>query len=51
MVGVVVILVVMFVVGPIALFVAGALWSAVFGQLETWHNAGDADAVPEGTGS
>ena len=50
MVGAVIILVVLFVVGPIALFVAGALWSLVFGQLETWANAADVDAAPEGTG-
>jgi hypothetical protein len=30
-VGAVVILVVLFVIGPIALFVSGAIWSAVFG--------------------
>ncbi len=33
MVGVVVILLVMFVIGPIAFFVLGAVWSALFGWL------------------
>ncbi len=33
MVGVVLLLVVMFLVGPVALFVGGALWSALFGWL------------------
>ena len=50
MVGAVIILVVMFVVGPVALFVGGALWSLVFGQLETWSNADEVDAAPEGSG-
>ncbi|HEX5615099.1 MAG TPA: hypothetical protein VFZ83_08070 [Acidimicrobiia bacterium] len=49
MVGAVLILVVMFVVGPVALFVGGALWSLVFGQLETWTNADDAGVAPEGS--
>ena len=33
--GAIVILVAMFVVGPIGLFVAGAIWSALHGWLET----------------
>jgi len=49
-VGAVIILVVMFVVGPVALFFGGALWSLVFGQLETWSNADEVDAAPEGSG-
>jgi hypothetical protein len=38
MAGAVVILVVMFVVGPIAVFFGGAIWSALFGQLESDAN-------------
>jgi hypothetical protein len=37
--GAVIILVVLFVIGPIALFVGGAIWSAVFG----WVTVDDAD--------
>jgi hypothetical protein len=37
--GAVIVLVVLFVIGPIALFVAGAIWSAVFG----WISVDDAD--------
>ena len=38
-VGPILILLVLFVIGPIALFVAGALWSALFG----WSLVDDAD--------
>jgi len=38
MVGVVLVLLALFVVGPIGLFVVGALWSAVFG----WFAVDDA---------
>ena len=47
MVGVVLVLLAMFVAGPIGLFVVGALWSAAFG----WFATEDADAqagLPEG---
>jgi hypothetical protein len=37
--GAVIVLVVLFVIGPIALFVAGAIWSAIFG----WISVDDAD--------
>jgi hypothetical protein len=37
--GAVIVLVVLFVVGPIALFVAGAIWSGIFG----WMAVDDAD--------
>ncbi len=40
MIGVVIILVVMFVVGPFAVFVGGALWSAIVGWL--YVEAGEA---------
>jgi hypothetical protein len=46
MLGVVLILLFMFVVGPIALFVVGAIWSAVFGWSlvdDTERHAGAAD--------
>jgi hypothetical protein len=33
--GAIIILVAMFVVGPIGLFLAGAVWSAIHGWLET----------------
>jgi len=50
MVGVVLILLALFVAGPIGLFVVGALWSAVFGWLavdDAEHNASaDASAQP-----
>jgi hypothetical protein len=39
MVGVVLILLVMFVAGPIGLFLVAAIWSAIFG----WLVGGDAD--------
>ncbi len=39
MIGVVLVLLVMFVAGPIGLFLVGAIWSAVFG----WLVGGDAD--------
>jgi hypothetical protein len=39
MVGVVLVLLALFVAGPIGLFVAGALWSAAFG----WFASDDAD--------
>lgn len=45
MVGVVLVLLALFVAGPIALFVAGAIWSAVFG----WLASDDADRRAEGT--
>ena len=39
MVGVVLVLLVMFVAGPIGLFLVAAIWSAIFG----WLVGGDAD--------
>jgi hypothetical protein len=39
MVGVVLVLLAMFIAGPVGLFVVGALWSAVFG----WLAADDAE--------
>ena len=50
MLGVVVILVVLFIVGPIALFVAGALWSALNGWLlsdDADKRAGQSSEAPE----
>ncbi len=46
MLGVVVILIVLFVVGPIGLFVVGAAWSALNG----WLLSDDADARQEPAG-
>jgi hypothetical protein len=40
MVGAVIVLVVLVIVGPVAVMVAGAIWSALMGQL----HADDADA-------
>ncbi len=40
MVGVVLILLALFVVGPIAIFAGGAIWSALMG----WESSEDADA-------
>jgi hypothetical protein len=37
-VGAAVILVVLFVIGPIVIFFGGAIWSALFGQLESDTN-------------
>jgi hypothetical protein len=39
MIGVVLVLLALFVAGPVGLFLVGALWSAVFG----WLSADDAD--------
>jgi hypothetical protein len=44
MAGAVLIVIAMFVIGPILLFVVGALWSAVLG----WLLVDDADARAEG---
>jgi hypothetical protein len=43
-VGVVLVLLAMFVAGPIALFVVGAIWSALFG----WSASEDAHVRAEG---
>ena len=43
MVGIVLILLALFVVGPIAIFFAGGIWSALIG----WVDSDDADAVAE----
>ena len=44
MVGVAVIVLVMVVIGPVAVFLGGAVWSALFG----WFLAADADQRFEG---
>jgi hypothetical protein len=49
MVGAVLILIAMFVVGPIAVFAMGAVWSALHGYLEV--EAADARAAAETAGS
>ena len=46
MVGVVLILIVMFLVGPVAVFVAGAIWSALFGWV-VGDSVAPADTVPD----
>ena len=43
MVGVVLVLLALFVVGPIGLFVVGALWSGLFGWFAVGDAAGHAD--------
>ncbi len=45
MLGVVLVLVAMFVVGPIALFAAGVIWSAILG----WALSDDADTRSSGS--
>jgi hypothetical protein len=45
-IGVVLVLLAMFVAGPIALFAVGAIWSAVFG----WLGSEDAHLRVEGPG-
>jgi hypothetical protein len=46
--GAIVILIGMFVVGPIGLFLVGAVWSAVFGEVESRDAADRASAPPAG---
>jgi hypothetical protein len=46
--GAIIILVGMFVVGPIGLFLVGAIWSALFGELESMDAADRAAAPPAG---
>ena len=49
MIGVVAILLALFVVGPIGLFVVGALWSGAFGWMaadDAERRANDAEAQP-----
>ena len=44
MVGVVLILLALFVIGPIAVFAGGGIWSALVG----WESSEDADASADG---
>jgi hypothetical protein len=42
--GAIIILIVMFVVGPIGLFLVGAVWSALHGEIETLDAADRANS-------
>ena len=44
--GAIIILVGMFIVGPIGLFLVGAIWSALHGEIETLDAADRANAGP-----